>query len=57
MTHQDLDSIYTQLADAILAAGDQRDLFLSMLSLKLLSQSEDFKASEATISEVLKALR
>jgi hypothetical protein len=49
-----LEEAYTHLANAIESAGkEKREVFLAMLSLKLLSQQTDTQQALALIDEVL----
>jgi hypothetical protein len=57
MQAHDLDNAYTSLAQAIHAAGQRSELFLAMLSLKLISQSEDAALMQQTIQSVLQDLQ
>jgi ABC-type transporter MlaC component len=57
MQPSELDATYTQLAQAIHSAGPCSELFLAMLSLKLISQSNAPKAMQQTIADVLSDLQ
>jgi hypothetical protein len=57
MQAHDLDITYTSLAQAIQAAGQRSELFLAMLSLKLISQSEDSGKMQQCIQSVLQDLQ
>jgi ABC-type transporter MlaC component len=57
MQPSELDATYTQLAQAIHSAGPCSELFLAMLSLKLISQSNVPKAMQQTIADVLSDLQ
>jgi hypothetical protein len=57
MQTHDLDSTYTALAQAVHAAGARSELFLAMLSLKLISQSEDPVQMQHCIQSVLQDLQ
>jgi hypothetical protein len=56
MQAHDLDHAYTVLAQAIHAAGAKSELFLAMLSLKLISQAEDAAQMQQCIQTVLQDL-
>jgi hypothetical protein len=53
MQAHDLDLTYSALAQAVHAAGVRSELFLAMLSLKLISQSEDAALMQQNIQSVL----
>lgn len=53
----ELDSVYTSLAQAIEQAGSKRELFLAMLSLKLITELDDISEVERSISRVLHDLQ
>jgi hypothetical protein len=55
-TAQELDQVYTHLAQSVNAAAPQGELFLAMLSLKVLSESSA-QAAIKTIDEVLALLK
>ena len=57
MQPSELDATYTQLAQAIHSAGPCSELFLAMLSLKLISQSSAPDTMQQTIAEVLSDLQ
>ena len=57
MQAHDLDSTYTSLAQAVHAAGARSELFLAMLSLKLVSQSDDAAQMQQCIQSVLHDLQ
>ena len=57
MQAHDLDSTYTALAQAVHAAGTRSELFLAMLSLKLMSQSDDAAHMQQCIQSVLHDLQ
>ncbi len=57
MQAHDLDSIYTALAQAVHAAGERSELFLAMLSLKMISQSDDAAQVQQCIESVLHDLQ
>jgi non-ribosomal peptide synthetase component F len=57
MQAPDLDSTYTALAQAVHAAGGRSELFLAMLSLKLISQSDDAAQMRHCIQSVLNDLQ
>ena len=57
MQAHDLDSTYTALAQAVHAAGERSELLLAMLSLKLISQSEDASLMQQHIQSVLQDLQ
>jgi hypothetical protein len=57
MQAHDLDTTYSALAQAVHAAGQRSELFLAMLSLKLISQSEDAAQIQHTIQSVLQDLQ
>lgn len=53
----DLDTVYTALAQAVHASGRQSELFLAMLSLRLIAHSGNRAASEQAIAATLDDLR
>ena len=53
----ELDSAYTSLAQAIDKAGHQSELFLAMLSLKLITECSDSAKIAESISRVLHDLQ
>ena len=53
----ELDNIYALLANAIDHAGDKSELFLAMLSLKLITQIEDSASANSSIQSVLQDLQ
>lgn len=53
----ELDSAYTRLAQAIDQAGCKSELFLAMLSLKLVTELDDISKVERSISSVLHDLQ
>jgi hypothetical protein len=57
MQAHDLDHTYTALAQAIATAGAKSELFLAMLSLKLISQAEDVAHIQQCIQSVLQDLQ
>jgi hypothetical protein len=57
MQAHDLDSTYTALAQAVHAAGARSELLLAMLSLKLISQSDDAPWVHQQIQSVLHDLQ
>ena len=57
MQAHDLDSTYSALAQAVHAAGASSELFLAMLSLKLVSQSDDAAQMQQCIQSVLQDLQ
>lgn len=57
MQAHDLDTIYSALAQAVHAAGTRSELFLAMLSLKLISQSDDAAQMQQNIQSVLQDLQ
>jgi hypothetical protein len=57
MQAHDLDSTYTALAQAVHAAGQRSELFLAMLSLKLISQSGDAALAQQNIQSALQDLK
>lgn len=57
MTHQELDQVYTALAQALTRTGETRaPLFLSMVCLALLARQENPEAALATIQQAESAL-
>jgi hypothetical protein len=56
MQAHELDITYSALAQAVHAAGQRSELFLAMLSLKLISQSEDAALMQQSIQSVLQDL-
>ena len=57
MQAHDLDTSYRALAHAVHAAGARSELFLAMLSLKLMSQSDDAALVQQNIQSVLQDLQ
>ena len=57
MQAHELDSTYTALAQAVHTAGARSELFLAMLSLKLISQSDDAAQTQQCIQSVLQDLQ
>jgi hypothetical protein len=57
MQAHELDMTYTALAQAIHSAGEKSELFLAMLSLKLISQSDDAAQMQQAIQSVLQDLQ
>jgi hypothetical protein len=57
MQAHELDTTYSALAQAVHAAGQRSELFLAMLSLKLISQSEDAALMQQSIQSVLQDLQ
>jgi predicted peroxiredoxin len=57
MQAYDLDRTYTALAQAIHSAGAKSELFLAMLSLKLISQADDAARMQHAIESVLQDLQ
>ena len=57
MQAHELDQSYTALAQAIGQAGLQSELFLAMLSLKLITQQQSNVQALETISDTLKDLQ
>lgn len=53
MQAHELDTTYSALANAVHAAGARSELFLAMLSLKLISQSDDAARVQQNIQSVL----
>ena len=53
MQAHELDTTYSALAQAVHAAGERSELFLAMLSLKLISQSDDAAQMQQYIQSVL----
>ncbi|CAJ50737.1 hypothetical protein [Bordetella avium] len=52
MNHQELDQVYTELAQAVARAGEARaPLLLSMICLALLSKQENAQAALASIQQ------
>ena len=56
MQAHELDTTYAVLANAVHAADVRSELFLAMLSLKLISQSEDAAQVQQYIQSVLQDL-
>ncbi len=56
MQAHDLDNTYRALAQAVHSAGQQSELFLAMLSLKLIAQSEDAAQMQQAIESALQDL-
>jgi hypothetical protein len=56
MQATELDTAYTQLAQAIHSAGTKSELFLAMLCLKLICQSEDAQLIQQAIESTLQDL-
>ncbi len=56
MQAHELDTVYAALADAVHAAGARSELFLAMLSLKLMSQSDNATLAQENIQSVLQDL-
>ena len=57
MQAHELDTTYSALAQAVHTAGQRSELFLAMLSLKLISQSEDAVRMQQHIQSVLQDLQ
>ncbi len=57
MQAHDLDTTYSALAQAVHKAGARSELFLAMLSLKLMSQSEHAALMQQNIQSVLQDLQ
>lgn len=57
MQAHELDTTYSALANAVHAAGARSELFLAMLSLKLISQSDDAVQAQKNIQSVLQDLQ
>ena len=57
MQAHELDTTYSALAQAVHAAGARSELFLAMLSLKLISQSDDAAQMQQYIQSVLQDLQ
>jgi hypothetical protein len=57
MQAHDLDNTYRTLAQAVHSAGQHSELFLAMLSLKLIAQSEDTAQIQQAIESVLQDLQ
>lgn len=57
MQAHELDVSYTALAQAVHAAGENSELFLAMLSLKLISQSDDAALMQQNIQSVMRDLQ
>ncbi|WP_164855681.1 hypothetical protein [Bordetella avium] len=52
MNHQELDQVYTELAQAVARTGEARaPLLLSMICLALLSKQENAQAALASIQQ------
>lgn len=49
----ELDTVYTALADAVHASGPRSELFLAMLSLRLVARLQDAPAALAAIEQTL----
>lgn len=57
MQAHELDASYSALAQAVHAAGERSELFLAMLSLKLISQSDDAAQMQQNIQTTLQDLQ
>lgn len=57
MQAHELDTTYSALAQAVHKAGARSELFLAMLSLKLISQTEDAALAQQNIQSVLQDLQ
>jgi hypothetical protein len=57
MQAHELDTTYAALAQAVHEAGERSELLLAMLSLKLISQSEDAALMQQNIQSVLQDLQ
>ncbi len=57
MQAHELDAVYSSLANAVHAAGARSELFLAMLSLKLISQSDNAALAAQNIQSVLQDLK
>ncbi len=57
MQAHDLDITYSALAQAVHAAGQRSELFLAMLSLKIISESENATQMQQCIQSVLQDLQ
>lgn len=57
MQAHELDATYSALAKALHAAGERSELLLAMLSLKLISQSDDATLVQQHIQSVLQDLQ
>ena len=57
MQAHELDTAYSALANAVHAAGARSELFLAMLSLKLISQTNDAARLQQNIQSVLQDLQ
>jgi hypothetical protein len=57
MQAHELDTTYTTLAQAIHGAGKNSELFLAMLSLKLISETDDAHKVQKCIQAVLQDLQ
>ncbi|HYF44019.1 MAG TPA: hypothetical protein VEA35_16455 [Ramlibacter sp.] len=57
MPEANLDSVYTSLAQAIAASGKQSELFLAMLSLRLIAHTGKWAVCEQAIAATLDDLQ
>lgn len=53
MPTPDLDTVYTELAQAVHAAGPRSELFLAMLSLRLVARLQDAPAAMDAIRQTM----
>lgn len=56
MDDPSLDSVYTDLAQAIQASGARSELYLAMLSLRLIARAGDWPAAQDAIRRTLEDL-
>jgi|GEM_PF-4489085 len=57
MPDADLDAVYTSLAQAVHASGEQSELLLAMLSLRLVAHSGNWALCHEAIAATLDDLR
>jgi hypothetical protein len=57
MPEADLDTVYTALAQAVHASGGRSELYLAMLSLRLIAQSGNWAVCESAIANTLADLQ